>query len=346
MINFDTSTKKNIFLNTIIFLFITVIFLNYIHNSNSSNFFEKSDIKVNSQNTYIKLSNDEIKIKLSKNFLDDDSYKIISERKCKITGDFHDRHQVRWVKALFLKTIFNTAYNISEKLPYYLNIILHSLLIFLSLYTLNKTFNLNHKFTIFFLLYITFIFQQHLSEYSYSIFEMFFLCLSLYSSKNRNHFLFLISCILAVLNRESGFLIIFTWLVFNNKDYKKIFYFFFVCGLIFTIINLDILKCLLNPSFFIPLEKQEGQVSISDVPKIDIISLGKLIFINFLLPFGLAFYYFTISNTKNKILLSLFVIYLIIFTFATPLHHISVRLILLPLIFTVIFFYEKEKKVI
>ena len=98
--------------------------------------------------------------------------------------------------------------------------------------------------------------------------------------------------------------------------------------------------------FFIPLEKQEGQVSISDVPKIDIISLGKLIFINFLLPFGLAFYYFAISNTKNKILLSLFVIYLIIFTFATPLHHISVRLILLPLIFTVIFFYEKEKKVI
>ena len=346
MMNFFTSQKKSIFFHTIIFLFITVIFLNYTHNSFNSIHFEKTGFQENGRNTYIKLSNDEIKKKLSENFTNDESYKIITERECKINGDFHDRHKVRWLKALLLKNIFSISYEVNEKLPYYFNIVLHSLLIFLSLYVLNKTFNLKPQFSLVFLLYVTYIFQQQLSEYSYSIFEMFFLSLSLYSSKNKKYFLFLISCVLAILNRESGFLIIFTWLIFNNKDYKKIIYFFLTSGLIFMLVNFDILKCLLEPKFFVPLEKQQGQVNISDIPKINIISLGKLFFTNFFLPFGLAFYYLIISKTKNKILLSLLLIYLLIFIFATPIHHISVRLILLPLILTAIYFYESEKKVI
>ena len=346
MMNFFTSQKKSIFFHIIIFLFITVIFLNYTHNSFNSIHLEKTSFQENGRNTYIKLSNDEIKKKLSENFTNNESYKIITERECKITGDFHDRHKVRWLKALLLKNIFSIAYDVNEKLPYYFNIVLHSLLIFLSLYVLNKTFNLKPQFSLVFLLYVTFIFQQQLSEYSYSIFEMFFLSLSLYSSKNKKYFFFLISCVLAILNRESGFLIIFTWLIFNNKDYKKIIYFFLTSGLIFMLVNFDILKCLLEPKFFVPLEKQQGQVNISDIPKINIISLGKLFFTNFFLPFGLAFYYLIISKTKNKILLSLLLIYLLIFIFATPLHHISLRLILLPLIFTAIYFYESEKKVI
>ena len=346
MMNVFTSRKKSFFLSAIIFLFITVIFLNYTHNSINSIHLEKTSFQENDHNTFIKLSNDEIKKKLSENFTNDESYKIITERECTITGDFHDRHKVRWLKALFLKKIFNITYDINEKFPYYLNIVLHSLLIFLSLYVLNKTFNLGPQYSLIFLLYVTFIFQQHLSEYSYSIFEMFFLSLSLYSSKNKKYFLFLLSCVLAVLNRESGFLIIFTWLIFNSKDYKKIVYFFLTSSLIFVLVNFDILKCLLEPKFFVPLEKQQGQVNISDIPKINIISLGKLFFTNFFLPFGLAFYYLIISKTKNKILLSLLLIYLLIFIFATPLHHISVRLILLPLILTAIYFYELEKKVI
>ena len=218
------------------------------------------------------------------------------------------------------------------------------LFIFLSLYVLNKTFNLKHRYNYIFLIYITFIFQQHLSEYSYSIFEMFFLSTALYASKNKKHFLFFSSCMLAILNRESGFLIILTWLIFNNNDYKKVIYFFFASGLIFFVVNFDILKCLLNPKFFIPLENQKGQIDISDVPNINVISFGKLVFANFLLPFGLYFYYLFFSKNKNKILIILSFIYVLIFVFATPLHHISVRMILLPLIFTAIYFYESEKK--
>ena len=144
---------------------------------------------------------------------------------------------------------------------------------------------------------------------------------------------------------ESGFLIILTWLIFNNNDYKKVIYFIFASGLIFFAVNFDILKCLLNPKFFIPLESQKGQVNISDVPNINVISLGKLVFVNFLLPFGLYFYYLFFSKNKNKILIILSFIYFLIFVFATPLHHISVRMILLPLIFTAIYFYESEKKI-
>ena len=337
-------TNKSLILNTIIFFFIVVVVLNFTKNYIDVMPYKKADVQINNQDAYFKVSNEEIKKELSTNFLTNEFYKIITERECIITGDFHDRHKVRWLKALFLKNIFTLANNFSEKLPYYINIILHSFFIFLSLYVLNKTFNFEHRYNYIFLIYITFLFQQHLSEYSYSIFEMFFLSMALYASKNKKHFLFFGSCLLAILNRESGFLIILTWLIFNNNDYKKVIYFIFASGLIFFAVNFDILKCLLNPKFFIPLESQKGQVNISDVPNINVISLGKLVFVNFLLPFGLYFYYLFFSKNKNKILIILSFIYFLIFVFATPLHHISVRMILLPLIFTAIYFYESEKK--
>ena len=37
----------------------------------------------------------------------------------------------------------------------------------------------------------------------------------------RKYFFFIIVCCLAIMNRETGFLALFTWLIFNNNDYKK-----------------------------------------------------------------------------------------------------------------------------
>ena len=87
----------------------------------------------------------------------------------------HDRHKVRWVKSLVLKNIFQKAYNIKDTSPYYLDILIHSLLIFLTLIMLNRIYDLEKYFTLLFLLYITFIFNHYIGEYSYSIFEMFLL---------------------------------------------------------------------------------------------------------------------------------------------------------------------------
>ena len=334
--------KSEIFINLISFLFIVLVFLNYTHNSIDP--YKKVNLDIDNE-TFILIENSEIKKELSQKLVNNESYTKILNRECEITGDFHDRHKVRWIKSLFLKKVFSFSYGLSEVMPYYVNIILHSLIIFLTLIFLNKTFGLDKKYSLIFFLYVTFIFQQHLSEYSYSIFEAFFLSLALYASKNRNHLIFFLSCLLAIFNRESGFVIIFTWLIFNNNEFKKLILFFAFSALIFIIINLDILKCLIDPKFFVPLENQEGQVNFSELMSNNLVSSLKLIFVNFLLPFGLGVYYLIQTTTKNKILIALFLVYLLMFIFATPAHHVSVRLIILPLIFASIYFYNKEKHV-
>ncbi len=327
MIPFLSSLRfKNLSLNTIIFFFITIVFVNQIHLH-----LDYSDIDENSA-----------KIKYSEKLVSEDTYKSLN-RECEITGQFSDRHKVRWVKSLFLQEIFLISEQISNVLPYYINIFLHSLVIFLTLIILNKTFSFNHKYTLIFLLYVTFLFQGYLSEYSYSIFEMFFLSLCLYASKNKKIFLFAISGILAVLNRESGFIILLSWLIFN-KEFKKLMIIYIVTGIIFLLLNFDILKCLINPIFFIPLENQEGQTDFHDIFKINIISLIKILILNFLLPFGLVFYFLVKTDRINKVLLAMLLIYFLVFMIATPLHHVSVRLLLLPLVFTSIYLFSNQKK--
>ena len=324
MKTYPSLLKSNYFLNTVILLFIIFVFINFVHN-NLGNY-----------------QSDNFKIEVSEQLASDKTYTHILERDCEVTGNMHDRHKVRWVKILALKNIFQVSFNINESLPYYLNILLHSFILFFSFLLLSKTFATEKKYILLFLLYITFVFQQYLGEYSYSIFEMFFLSLALYSSKNKKHFLFLTSCVLATLNRESGFIILLTWFIFN-VEYKKFLGFFLLTSAIFIIVNYQILECLIDPKFFIPLEHQEGQVNVGDITNINIFSLIKLLIVNFLLPFGLGIYFYINSKIKNKFLLLMFIIYLLAFIFATPLHHVSVRLILIPLIFCSIYFYQLEQ---
>tara|TARA_B100000945_G_scaffold217989_1_gene175915 strand:+ start:160 stop:1152 length:993 start_codon:yes stop_codon:yes gene_type:complete len=324
MKTYPSLLKSNYFLNTVILLFIIFVFINFVHN-NLGNY-----------------QSDNFKIEVSEQLASDKTYTHILERDCEVTGNMHDRHKVRWVKILALKNIFQVSFNINESLPYYLNILLHSFILFFSFLLISKTFATEKKYILLFLLYITFVFQQYLGEYSYSIFEMFFLSLALYSSKNKKHFLFLTSCVLATLNRESGFIILLTWFIFN-VEYKKFLGFFLLTSAIFIIVNYQILECLIDPKFFIPLEHQEGQVNVGDITNINIFSLIKLLIVNFLLPFGLGIYFYINSKIKNKFLLLMFIIYLLAFIFATPLHHVSVRLILIPLIFCSIYFYQLEQ---
>lgn len=336
MFSLNSTLIKKSFLNSVILFFITIVFLNQIHLHLNKNFFVKK-----AENNYILKSNDLVKKEFSESLIAEENYSAL-DRNCVVTGDFSDRHKVRWVKAFFLKNFFSISKELNEKLPYYNNILLHSLLIFLSLSILKKTFNLKEKHIFLFLLYYTFIFQNYLSEYSYSIFEMFFLCLSLYASKERKFLLFLASVTLAVLNRESGFIILLSWLIFNN-DFKKLIISFVIIALLLIFINLDIAKCLFKPEFFIPLKNQAGQIDIFDFAKINLISQVKLIVLNFLLPFGLAFNYLYATKNKNKVLIGILFIYLVVFIIATPLHHVSIRLLILPLIFTSIYFFNREK---
>ena len=53
------------------------------------------------------------KIKYSQKLVSDDTYKSLN-RECEITGQFSDRHKVRWVKSLFLQKIFLASEKISN----------------------------------------------------------------------------------------------------------------------------------------------------------------------------------------------------------------------------------------
>lgn len=335
-INKHFSLFKNFLINFAIFCFVSIVFVNQIHLQ--VNEFEK----IENNNFYAKVENFDLKANYSKELTSYDSY-IALKRDCEITGDFSDRHKVRWVKSFFLQNLFLLSEKINSVFPYYVNIFLHSLLVFLTIFILNKTFSFNHKYTLLFLLYITFFFQSFLSEYSYSIFEMFFFSLALYASKNKNIILFIFTGTLAVLNRESGFIIFLSWLLFN-RSYKELILIYSIAGAIFLLLNLDILKCLISPKFFIPLESQEGHTYVHDVFRMNLFSLLKLIILNFVFPFGLAFYFLSKTKQYNKIIFILLMIYILVFIFATPLHHASLRIIILPLIFASIYFYETQKQ--
>ena len=99
---------------------------------------------------------------------------------------------------------------------------------------------------------------------------------------------------------------------------------------------------MINPKFFAPMEYQKGQINFKDVANANIFSATKVIMINYLVPFGLGFYYFMISKNKNKYLLAIFLLYLFVFLIASPVHKMELRLIILPYIWLFIFFSEKN----
>lgn len=332
--NFYNIFKAENILNLSAFILIILVFMNFIHNSSDS-------YQLVENNTYVKMNKYEFKKSINNSLIADSAYAYQLDKKCEIRGNMHDRHKVRWVKALFLKHVFKISHSANPSSPYYLNILLHSFLIFLTLIFLNKAFKLEKIFIVFFLLYITFIFQQYLGEYSYSIFEMFFVSIALYASKNKNILLLTLVSILAVLNRESGFLIPLVWLIFNS-DYKKLIICYGIAFTTFFALNLNLIECLFNPKFFIPLEYQEGQINISDLKSASVLSVGKLLFVNFIFPFGIIIYNYIKSDVKNNFFVIIVSLYFLIFLFATPIHHVAVRMMILPLIFTS-FYLAKQK---
>ena len=137
--------KKEYILSIVSLVYIILVFLNFTHNSFDP--YKKISMDTSYENQiYIKLDNFSLKEDISNKLSSDEYYKSILNRDCEITGHTHDRHKVRWVKAILLKNIFQKSYKINKTLPYYIHILLHSIIIFFSLYLLNKTFSLDKKY--------------------------------------------------------------------------------------------------------------------------------------------------------------------------------------------------------
>ena len=73
-----------------------------------------------------------------------------------------------------------------------------------------------------------------------------------------------------------------------------------------SLINFDIISCLINPKFLIPIENQEGQFNFSEIGNsINYLSALKVILVNFIIPFGFSFYVYFTTEKKNKIILNI-----------------------------------------
>jgi len=333
---------KKFFINLFLLAIITTIFVNTVHKYYQNTFLDKEEnVSINEKDTSIKNRN--FKTNISKYISSKVSYEKYTDRSCKITGSMEDRKKTRWVFTSLMYKTYNFLFNKNILLPYYFQILFFSFLIFLTLFITFKTFPIKNEYKFLFLFYIAFVFQNHIGEFQFSIFEMFFLSLALLASKTKNFLIFLLSVLLATLNRESGILISFTWFIFNN-DLKRFIYVVALTSITFILINLDILSCLINPKFLVPLENQEGQFNFNEIGKsINYLSATKVLLVNFVIPFGFSFYVYFTTQKKNKTILYILLIYLTIFLVAIPPEHISSRLILLPILISLIYFKSQNE---
>ena len=340
----DLFSKKNLIINLLTFLFIVFVFINFMHNNYER--YEKVEnldgTNIISNEPLFKLKTDNLKNNISERLISIERYKYIFNRNCKVTGNMHDRHKVRWVRAIIHQELLRITYKINNIAPYYTEITLHSLLIFVSLLLLRKFFFVEDKYSVFYLLFFTYIFQQYLPEYTYSVFDLIFITLALCSSKTKNFAVFLATCCLAVLNRETGFLTIFSWLIFNNEDLKRFIAVAFSTVGVFLLANYDIVSCIFQPKFFVPMEYQHGQVNFTDLMNAGIVSATKALLINYIIPFGIGFYFYYKSKIKNKYLISIFLLYLFIFLIGTPVHKMELKILLLPYLWLFVFFMRKK----
>ena len=90
-----------------------------------------------------------------------------------------------------------------------------------------------------------------MGEFNYSVTEALFISVAFYSALKKRIFLFAIIVSLAVLNRESGFVVLSLWVLFNGlylKNFYKNFY-LLLPPVVFIIANFSMLQCLFQDNF-------------------------------------------------------------------------------------------------
>lgn len=320
------NNKINLISYFFVFSILTTLFVNLVHN------YKVDGINYNN-------FNNNFKIKVSETLTDKKSYELYFDRDCVISESNEERKRVRWIWPKIYFETFNFVKNFNEVAPYYLNIFFFSFLMFGIYFFLSQTYNLTWPYQFIILFYLSFILQNPLGEYQFSILETFFISIAMFLSKKKKFLLFLIVVSLAQLNRESGFLISFIWLLFNKTEYKNVFFVIIISLFFFVMFNFKIIECLINPDFFVPGEYQTGQFNLSDVGKsINYLSFIKVLLLNFIIPFG-SIYFFLFSSKKiSLILLFLTTVYMVIFIVTIPWMHIAVRMLLLPFLIASIYF--------
>ena len=223
---------------------------------------------------------------------------------------------------------------------------------FISILTVEKNlFNLltkNKKNFIFllsiFFLILAFYSFRFVSELRYSFFEMLFISLSLFASYKKNYLVFLISILMATLNRESGIMVAFIWLIINGFYFKnKNIYlnkkeiiigvaFIVVSILCLVLVNYKIFGCFFNLDFLSYKDK-----SYIPVFNTNLMKNINIIFANFLIIVFLLYYLYVDFQKQIKLIL-IILFYNIIFLIFTPADHAILRIMFAPIF--VLYAYE------
>ncbi len=263
-----------------------------------------------------------------------DEILLMNDRSCGIEGSLENRKRLRWVFKMGEYKLYKYLYdNVSNIAPYYFMIIFYSVFLLVSLIIIGRVVPINLPQYFVFLCGLLYIFQFQLSEISYSILEMFFISLALYSSYKKNILLLIITVIFAIHTRESGVLLPFFWLIFNRSLIPVIISLVFSVGIWLGVSNFDIINCVFSNNFLISTQPQIGQIGFWSLSNgsLSYIALIRLIFEGVLIPIFASFFLYHSCSlyNKNKLIIAI-LIYLLIFVLATPLLHHSVRILLIP----------------
>ena len=278
--------------------------------------------------------------------------------------DLSDRHKLRWV----LWSVKSQVYKLVKEFYGFVGagaafIFLHAIIITITfwftfqniLYCMNSMTrekknvitNVNNPeilivSTIVFLAFYLYSFNAKVGEYSFSVTEALFVSIGLYFVLRQKLFAFSIIVSLAVLNRESGFILLAFWILFNGL-YLKNFYknlYLLLPPIIFTIANLPMLGCLLQDNFLISTSPLPGQVTYhiffdglwGFIRGVLSLSFNFLIY---LIPSYAAYKWLSkdlIDSTIFRNIILLVGLYALVFIIAAPLNHMSIKFIIVPLI--------------
>ena len=178
------NNKINLISYFFVFSILTTLFVNLVHN-----YYKVDDINYNN-------FNNSFKIKASETLTDKKSYGLYFDRNCVISESNEERKRVRWIWPKIYFEAFNFVKNFNEVAPYYLNIFFFSFLMFGIYFFLSQTYNLTWPYQFIILFYLSFILQNPLGEYQFSILETFFISIAMFLSKKKKILTFFDSCII------------------------------------------------------------------------------------------------------------------------------------------------------
>jgi len=274
---------------------------------------------------------------------------------CPSGGSLDDRHQLRWVSNKLTTGLYEVAYLFGGGYLFAITyIFIHSLAISISYVNIlrilreinpKKTIEKTHKALsmIIYLAAIAIFLSGPIGEFSYSVIELAFISFALFFSIKKSLIPFILIFTAALLHRESAILLPLVWLLFNKKSLYSLKHLVALAFPLFVylIANFNIAECLISKNFLISFEKQEGQITWHTFLEGSqgILKGAVLILLNFsiIAPASYCAYYFIDKSSLNiqqlnfyKNLIFLSSIYFLIFLVATPLNHMSSKIIVLP----------------